>query len=159
MAQATIETNFGNIVFELLPNYAPETVRNFVKLAKSNFYDGLLFHRIVPGWVIQGGDPNTRQPDKSTWGLGGPGYTIKAEFNSKSHVRGAVSMARSDDPDSAGSQFFIVTGDSTFLDGQYTAFGEVTSGMDVADTIGHLPRGRNDCPTQDARILRITISD
>ena len=159
MAQATIKTNFGNIVFELLPNYAPETVRNFVKLAKTKFYDGLLFHRIVPGWVIQGGDPNTRQPDKSTWGLGGPGYTIKAEFNSKSHVRGAVSMARSDDPDSAGSQFFIVTGDSTFLDGQYTAFGEVTSGMDVADTIGHLPRGRNDCPTQDARILRITISD
>ncbi len=159
MAQATVETNFGNIVFELLPNYAPETVRNFVKLARSGFYDGLLFHRIVPGWVIQGGDPNTRQPDRTKWGMGGPGYTIKAEFNSKSHVRGVVSMARSDDPDSAGSQFFIVTGDSTFLDGQYTAFGEVTSGMEVADVIGHLPRGRNECPTQDAKILRVTISE
>jgi len=159
VAQATVETNFGNIVFELLPNYAPETVRNFVKLARSGFYDGLLFHRIVPGWVIQGGDPNTRQPDRTKWGMGGPGYTIKAEFNSKSHVRGVVSMARSDDPDSAGSQFFIVTGDSTFLDGQYTAFGEVTSGMEVADVIGHLPRGRNECPTQDAKILRVTISE
>jgi peptidyl-prolyl cis-trans isomerase B (cyclophilin B) len=91
--------------------------------------------------------------------MGGPGYTIKAEFNSKPHQRGVVSMARSDDPNSAGSQFFIVTGDSTFLDGQYTAFGEVKSGMDVADTIGHLPRGKNDCPSQEAKILRIIISE
>jgi peptidyl-prolyl cis-trans isomerase B (cyclophilin B) len=157
--QATIETNFGNIVFELLPNYAPETVRNFIKLAKSNFYDGILFHRIIPGFMIQGGDPNTKQSDKSSWGMGGPGYTIKAEFNSKPHQRGVVSMARSDDPNSAGSQFFIVTGDSTFLDGQYTAFGEVKSGMDVADKIGHLPRGKNDCPDQEAKIFRITVSE
>ncbi|MDE1863213.1 MAG: peptidylprolyl isomerase [Thaumarchaeota archaeon] len=159
MAEATIETNFGNIVFELLPNYAPETVRNFVKLAKSNFYDGILFHRVIPGFMIQGGDPNTKQQDKSKWGMGGPGYTIKAEFNSKSHLRGVVSMARTDDPNSAGSQFFIVTGDSTFLDRQYTAFGEVKSGIEVAEAISRLPRGRNDCPNQDAKILRITISE
>ena len=159
MAQATIETNFGNIVFELLPNYAPETVRNFVKLAKSNFYDGVLFHRVIPGFMIQGGDPNTKQPDKNKWGMGGPGYSIRAEFNSKSHLRGVVSMARSDDPDSAGSQFFIVTGDSTFLDRQYTAFGEVKSGMEVAEAISRLPRGRNACPNQEAKILRVTISE
>ncbi|HJT10829.1 MAG TPA: peptidylprolyl isomerase, partial [Candidatus Nitrosotalea sp.] len=94
MVQATIETNFGSIVFELLPNIAPETVRNFTKLSKSNFYDGTLFHRVIPGFMIQGGDPNTKKPDKSKWGIGGPGYSIKAEFNSKSHRRGIVSMAR-----------------------------------------------------------------
>lgn len=157
MAQATVETNFGNIVFELLPNYAPETVRNFVKLAKSNFYDGTLFHRVIPGFMIQGGDPNTKTSDKNKWGMGGPGYTVKAEFNSKSHLRGIVSMARASDPNSAGSQFFIVTTDSTFLDRQYTVFGEVKSGMDVADKIVNLPRDRNDCPTQEAKILRVTV--
>lgn len=159
MAQATIETNFGNIILELLPNYAPETVRNFTKLAKSNFYDGTLFHRVIPGFMIQGGDPNTKKPDKGKWGMGGPGYTIKAEFNSKSHLRGIVSMARATDPDSAGSQFFIVTTDSTFLDRQYTVFGEVTEGMDVADKIVSLPRDRNDCPNQEAKILRVTVSE
>ncbi len=159
MAQATIETNFGNIVFELLPNYAPETVRNFIKLAKSSFYDGTLFHRVIPGFMIQGGDPNTKKPDKTKWGMGGPGHTIKAEFNSKSHLRGIVSMARASDPDSAGSQFFIVTTDSTFLDRQYTVFGEVKTGMDVADKIVNLPRDRNDCPNQEAKIQRVTISE
>ena len=159
MAQATVETSLGTIVFELLPNYAPETVRNFTKLAKSNFYDGTLFHRVIPGFMIQGGDPNTKKPDKSKWGMGGPGYTIKAEFNSKSHLRGIVSMARAADPDSAGSQFFIVTTDSAFLDRQYTVFGEVKNGMDVADKIVNLPRDRNDCPNQEAKILRITVSE
>ena len=159
MAEATIETNFGNIVFELLPSLAPETVRNFSKLAKSNFYEGTLFHRVIPGFMIQGGDPNTKGPDKGKWGMGGPGYTIKAEFNSKSHLRGIVSMARASDPDSAGSQFFIVTTDSTFLDRQYTVFGEVKSGMDVADKIVSLPRDRNDCPNQEAKILRVTVSE
>ncbi len=159
VAQATVETNFGNIVFELLPNYAPETVRNFIKLAKSNFYDGTLFHRVIPGFMVQGGDPNTKKPDKSKWGMGGPGYTIKAEFNSKSHLRGIVSMARASDPNSAGSQFFIVTTDSTFLDKQYTVFGEVKNGMDIADKIVNLPRDRNDCPNQEAKILRVTISE
>lgn len=159
MATATIETSFGNIIFELLPNYAPETVRNFTKLAKSNFYDGTLFHRVIPGFMIQGGDPNTKAQDKSKWGMGGPGYTIRAEFNPKSHLRGIVSMARASDPDSAGSQFFIVTTDSTFLDKQYTVFGEVKQGMDVADKIVSLPRDRNDCPNQEAKILRVTVSE
>ena len=159
MAQATIETNFGNIVFELLPNYASETVRNFVKLAKGNFYDGTLFHRVIPGFMIQGGDPNTKNPDKSRWGTGGPGYTIKAEFSPKSHLRGIVSMARAADPDSAGSQFFIVTTDSTFLDRQYTVFGEVKEGMDVADKIVNLPRDRNECPNQEARKQPVTKSE
>lgn len=159
MASATIETSFGNIILELSPNIAPETVRNFTNLAKSNFYDGTLFHRVIPGFMIQGGDPNTKKPDKSKWGMGGPGYTIKAEFNSKSHLRGIVSMARATDPNSAGSQFFIVITDSTFLDKQYTVFAEVTKGMDVADKIVNLPRDKNDCPNQEAKILRVTISE
>ena len=159
MSKVIIETNFGKIVFELLPNLAPETVRSFVKLAKTSFYDGVLFHRVIPGFMIQGGDPNTKKPDKSKWGMGGPGYTIKAEFNSKSHLRGIVSMARATDPDSAGSQFFIVTNDSTFLDKQYTVFGQVIEGMDVADKIVNLPRDKNDCPNQEAKMLHVTISD
>ncbi len=159
MPKATIETNFGKIVFELLPNLAPETVRSFVKLAKTSFYDGTLFHRVIPGFMIQGGDPNTKKPDKSKWGIGGPGYMIKAEFNSKSHLRGIVSMARAMDPDSAGSQFFIVTTDSTFLDRQYTVFGQVIGGMDVADKIVNLPRDKNDCPNQEAKMLHVTMSD
>jgi peptidyl-prolyl cis-trans isomerase B (cyclophilin B) len=159
MSKAVIETNFGKIVFELLPNLAPETVRSFVKLAKTSFYDGTLFHRVIPGFMIQGGDPNTKKSDKNKWGTGGPGYTIKAEFNSKSHLRGIVSMARATDPDSAGSQFFIVTTDSTFLDRQYTVFGQVIEGMDVADKIVNLPRDKNDCPNQEAKMLHVTISD
>lgn len=159
MSKAIIETNFGKMVFELLPNLAPETVRSFVKLAKTSFYDGVLFHRVIPGFMIQGGDPNTKKPDKSKWGIGGPGYMIKAEFNSKSHLRGIVSMARATDPDSAGSQFFIVTTDSTFLDKQYTVFGQVIEGMDVADKIVNLPRDKNDCPNQEAKMLHVTISD
>ena len=159
MSKVIIETNFGKIVFELLPNLAPETVRSFVKLAKTSFYDGVLFHRVIPGFMIQGGDPNTKKPDKSKWGMGGPGYTIKAEFNSKSHLRGIVSMARATDPDSAGSQFFIVTTDSTFLDKQYTVFGQVIEGMDVADKIVNLPRDKNDCPNQEAKMLHVIISD
>ncbi|MBM3895134.1 MAG: peptidylprolyl isomerase [Thaumarchaeota archaeon] len=159
MTKATIETRFGKIVFELLPDIAPETVRNFAKLAQSGFYDGTLFHRVIPGFMIQGGDPNTKQSDKSRWGMGGPGYTIKAEFNSRSHLRGIVSMARAMDPDSAGSQFFIVTTDSGFLDRQYTVFGEVTEGMDVADKIVNLPRNKNDCPLEDAKMNRVTLSE
>lgn len=159
MPKATIETNFGKIVFELLPNLAPETVRSFVKLAKTSFYDGTLFHRVIPGFMIQGGDPNTKKPDKSKWGIGSPGYTIKAEFNSKSHLRGIVSMARATDPDSAGSQFFIVTTDSTFLDRQYTVFGQVIEGMNVADKIVNQPRDKNDCPNQEAKMLHVTITD
>ena len=159
MAGVTIKTDFGSIKFTLLPDIAPETVRNFSKLAGSGFYNGTLFHRVIPGFMIQGGDPNTKSPDKSMWGQGGPGYNLKAEFNSRSHLRGIVSMARSTDPDSAGSQFFIVTSDSTFLDKQYTVFGEVTEGMEVADKIVNLPRDGNDCPEQEAKILEITVSE
>jgi len=159
MSKATIETNFGKMVFELLPDIAPETVRNFITLAKRSFYDGTLFHRVIPGFMIQGGDPNTKKPDKSKWGVGGPGHNIKAEFSSKSHLRGIVSMARATDPNSAGSQFFIVTKDSTFLDKQYTVFGKVTDGMDIADKIVNLPRDKNDCPHQEAKMLHVTISE
>ena len=159
MTAAIIKTSFGNIRFNLVPDIAPETVRNFSQLAKSGFYNGTLFHRIIPGFMIQGGDPNTKNPDKSTWGQGGPGYNLKAEFNSRSHLRGIVSMARANDPDSAGSQFFIVTNDSTFLDRQYTVFGEVVDGMEVADKIVNLPRDGNDCPKQEAKILEVTISE
>ena len=159
MDEARIETNFGNIKFKLLPDLAPETVRNFVKLVKSGFYNGTLFHRVIPKFMIQGGDPNTKESDKSKWGLGGPGYNIKAEFSSRSHLRGIVSMARSSDPDSAGSQFFIVTSDSTFLDREYTVFGQVADGMEVADKIVNLPRDGNDCPLQEAKMLQVTIPD
>ncbi|HIA97491.1 MAG TPA: peptidylprolyl isomerase [Candidatus Nitrosopelagicus sp.] len=159
MAKAIVNTNLGNIQFELLSDIAPETVRNFIKLAKSGFYDGTLFHRVIPKFMIQGGDPNTKESDKSTWGTGGPGYNMKAEFNSRSHLRGIVSMARSSDPDSAGSQFFIVTSDSTFLDREYTVFGQVADGMEVADKIVNLPRDGNDCPLQEAKMLQVTISD
>ena len=159
MTEALIETNFGNIKIKLLPEIAPETVRNFVTLTTSNFYDGTLFHRVIPNFMIQGGDPNTKESDKSVWGQGGPGYNLKAEFNSRSHLRGIVSMARASDPDSAGSQFFIVTSDSTFLDKQYTVFAEVVEGLDIADKIVNLPRDGNDCPKEEAKMLRITTSD
>ena len=159
MAGVTIKTDFGSIKFTLLPDIAPETVRNFSKLAGSGFYNGTLFHRVIPGFMIQGGDPNTKNSDKSMWGQGGPDYNLKAEFSSRSHLRGIVSMARAADPDSAGSQFFIVTSDSTFLDKQYTVFGEVTEGMEVADKIVNLPRDGNDCPEQEAKMLDVTISE
>ena len=157
VTKAVIETTHGKIVLNLLPDIAPETVRNFIKLAKSGFYNGTLFHRVIPGFMIQGGDPNSKQSDKRTWGIGGPGYTIKAEFNPRSHLRGIVSMARAMDPDSAGSQFFIVTTDSTFLDRQYTAFGEVIEGMGIADKIVNLQKDENDCPFEEAKMLHISI--
>ena len=157
MSAVNIKTNFGNIAFKLLPELASETVRNFEKLAKDGFYDGTLFHRVIPGFMIQGGDPNTKTDNKGSWGMGGPGYNIKAEFNSRSHLRGIVSMARSQDSDSAGSQFFIVTTDSAFLDRQYTVFGEVTEGMDVADKIVNLQRDGNDCPLEKVSMISVTV--
>jgi len=141
-----ITTRFGKIKIRLLPQLAPGHVENFLRLAGSGFYDGTLFHRIIPGFMIQGGDPNTRGRDKSSYGQGGPGYNIKAEFNDWPHLRGVVSMARSQDPDSAGSQFFIVTKASRFLDGQYTIFGKVISGMGVVDVIARQGRDRSDVP-------------
>jgi len=154
---ANIETDFGKISFKLISESAPETVRNFEKLVKEGFYDGTLFHRVIPGFMIQGGDPNTKTDNKSSWGTGGPGYNIKAEFSSRSHLRGIVSMARSQDPNSAGSQFFIVTSDSTFLDRQYTVFGEVMEGMDIADKIVNLERDGNDCPLEKIQMIRVTV--
>ena len=160
MTKVTIATNFGDIEFQLLPELAPETVRNFVTLAQSEFYNGTLFHRVIPGFMIQGGDPNTKNLElRSQWGIGGPGHNVKAEFSSRSHLRGIVSMARAADPDSAGSQFFIVTKDSTFLDREYTVFGVVTEGMDVADKIVSLDRDQNDCPLEDAKMLKVSISE
>ena len=157
MTTANIETNHGKISFELLPDLAPETVRNFEKLTKDGFYDGTLFHRVIPGFMIQGGDPNTKTDNKWSWGMGGPGYNVKAEFSSRSHLRGIVSMARAQDPDSAGSQFFIVTSDSAFLDRQYTVFGQVKEGMDVADKIVNMDRDGNDCPLEKVVMTKVTV--
>ena len=118
----------GDIVLKFFPDVAPGHVKNFTDLAKKGFYNGTTFHRVIPGFMIQGGDPNSKNPDRSMHGMGGPGHKVKAEFNSKPHKRGIVSMARSNDPDSAGSQFFICVADANFLDWQYTVFGEVVSG-------------------------------
>jgi peptidyl-prolyl cis-trans isomerase B (cyclophilin B) len=146
--QAVIETSHGEITIKFFPDVAPGHVENFLKLAREGFYDGTIFHRVIPGFMIQGGDPNTKGPNKSVYGTGGPGYSIKAEFNDRPHKRGVLSMARSNDPDSAGSQFFIVVKDSPFLDHQYTVFGEVVSGMDAADAIVDLPRDSRDLPDE-----------
>ena len=153
---AVIETSLGNIEFELLEDVAPGHVQNFKDLANSDFYNGTIFHRVIPGFMVQGGDPNTKSDDRSSHGMGGPGHTIKAEFNDEPHVRGIVSMARSQDPDSAGSQFFVVVKDSDFLDGQYTAFGRVISGMDTVDKIVDSPRDDRDNPI-DRIEMKVTI--
>jgi len=149
---AAIETKFGTIELKFFPEVAPNHVNNFIELAKKGFYDGTIFHRVIPGFMIQGGDPNSKEADKSRHGMGGPGYNVKAEFNNKSHKRGILSMARSQDPDSAGSQFFICVGDALFLDRQYTAFGEVTSGMEAVDKIVGLPRDKRDNPNERVEI-------
>ena len=143
-----IETKFGNIELKLFPDIAPGHVENFLKLAKSSFYDGTIFHSVIPGFMIQGGDPNSKGEDKSTHGTGGPGYAIDAEFNDKPHVRGTLSMARSRDPDSAGSQFFIVVKKSSFLDHQYTVFGEVVSGLEIVDEIVSQKKDARDNPIE-----------
>ena len=144
--QAIIHTTLGDITLKFFPEVAPNHVNNFIELVKKGFYNGTTFHRVVPKFVIQGGDPNTKKPDRSSHGMGGPGYQLKAEFNNKPHRRGTLSMARSAHPDSAGSQFFICVADVPFLNGQYTAFGEVVKGMDVVDKIVSQPRDGNDNP-------------
>lgn len=161
MKIATIETSQGVITMEFFPEEAPNHVKNFIKLANSGFYDGTLFHRLIPGFMIQGGDPNTRNGSRDTWGTGGPEENVKAEFNFRSHVRGIVSMARAQDPNSAGSQFFIVVKDSKFLDRQYTVFGKVTLGMDIADKMVGLRTDPNDAPvdSEKARIIKIRVTD
>jgi peptidyl-prolyl cis-trans isomerase B (cyclophilin B) len=137
---AVVETTAGSMVLELWPDVAPGTVENFKKLANDGFYDGTCFHRIVKGFMIQGGDPLTKDASREpVWGTGGPGYQIKAEFSDRPHGRGVLSMARSRDPNSAGSQFFICLADARFLDGQYTAFGQLTQGDDVLEAIGGTP--------------------
>ena len=153
---AVIETNFGNIVIQLFPDVAPGHVENFVKLAQDGFYDGTTFHRVIPDFMIQGGDPNSKDEDRSNDGQGGPGFTINAEFSDVPHKRGILSMARAQDPNSAGSQFFIVVKDSNFLDGQYTVFGEVIEGMDVADKIVNVKRDGNDNPLEKVT-MKVTI--
>jgi len=145
---AVIETKFGKIEMELFADKAPGHVKNFKDLAKTGFYDGTIFHRVIPGFMIQGGDPNTKSDDRSAHGMGGPGHSINAEFNDTLHKRGILSMARSQDPNSAGSQFFIVVKKSSFLDGKYTAFGKVLSGMAVADQIVNAPRDKRDNPDE-----------
>jgi len=162
MPTAKIQTKHGDIEVEFFPDVAPKHVENFKKLALTGFFDGSLFHRIVPGFVIQGGDPLTKSAaNKGRWGTGGPGWNVKAEFNKKPHSRGVLSMARSMDPNSAGSQFFIVLKDSSFLDGQYTVFGKVKSGMDVVDKIAALKTDANDAPQdpEQAKMTKVTYSD
>jgi peptidyl-prolyl cis-trans isomerase B (cyclophilin B) len=148
----------GELVLKFFPDVAPGHVTNFIKLSKEGFYNGTTFHRVIPGFMIQGGDPNSKNADRSAHGMGGPGYKVKAEFNSKPHKRGIVSMARANDPDSAGSQFFICIADANFLDWQYTVFGEVVSGMEVADKIVNLKRDGRDNPLERAE-MTVTISE
>jgi cyclophilin family peptidyl-prolyl cis-trans isomerase len=139
--QAVIETKFGNITLRFFPDAAPGHVKNFVELAKKGFYNGSIFHRVIPGFMIQGGDPTGS-------GAGGPGYTIKAEFNARPHKRGTLSMARTNMPDTAGSQFFICVADTPQLNNQYSVFGEVVSGMEVVDKIVSQPRNSMDKPNE-----------
>jgi peptidyl-prolyl cis-trans isomerase B (cyclophilin B) len=149
-ARAVVETRFGEMEIELLPEKAPGHVKNFLDLARKGFYDGTTFHRVIPGFMIQGGCPNTRDPKgpRSTHGTGDAGHKIKAEFNDTPHKRGVVSMARASDPNSAGSQFFICVADSFFLDKQYSAFGRVVKGIEVADRIVGAPRDGRDNPNE-----------
>ena len=144
--QAIIHTTFGDITLKFFLEVAPHHVNNFIELARKGFYNGTTFHRVVPKFVIQGGDPNSKNTDRSKHGMGGPGYQLKAEFNNRPHRRGTLSMARSAHPDSAGSQFFICVADVPFLDRQYTVFGEVVKGMEVVDKIVSQPRDGNDNP-------------
>ncbi|HVS30195.1 MAG TPA: peptidylprolyl isomerase [Thermoanaerobaculia bacterium] len=154
---AEIQTTKGSIVIRFFADKAPNHVKNFVDLAEKGFYNGTKFHRVIPGFMIQGGDPNTKSADSSQWGFGGSGKNVAAEFSDTRHVRGIVSAARSQDPNSASSQFFIVVGDAGFLDRQYSAFGQVLSGMDVADAIVGAPRGAQDRPNDPVAIQAIKI--
>ena len=152
----TIETNHGKIEVELYPDVAPNTVNNFISLVKKGFYDGTIFHRVIPGFMIQGGDPDGT-------GMGGPGYSIYGEFthngfkNSLRHTRGVLSMARAMFPNSAGSQFFLMVEDAPHLDGEYAAFGKVVSGIEECDRIVSVPRNRMDRPLEDEKMVKVTV--
>ncbi len=159
--KAIIKTSKGDMTVELWSDIAPNTVANFLKLAGEKFYEGTRFHRIIKGFMIQGGCPNTKDLDaEATWGTGGPGYTVKAEFNDRRHQKGVLSMARAQHPDSAGCQFFVCNGDASFLDNQYTAFGMVVEGLNTLDAISDIPvtnkRGENSFPTELVTIDSIT---
>ncbi|HEY7533061.1 MAG TPA: peptidylprolyl isomerase [Nitrospiraceae bacterium] len=161
--KAIIKTKFGEMEMKFFPELAPRHVENFIKLAKSGFYNGTIFHRVIPGFMIQGGDPNTKNSlRKDTFGQGGPKdekgnpILLKAEFTDTPHKRGIVSMARASEPDTAGSQFFIVVEDSFFLDRKYTVFGEVTKGLGIADKIAGLPKNEQDLPN-DRIEMTVTI--
>ena len=155
---AIIKTSEGEMVLEFWPDVAPGHVANFIKLAKQGFYDGTCFHRVIKGFMIQGGDPLTKDESKQrSWGTGSPGTQIKAEFNDKAHTRGVLSMARSQDPDSAGSQFFICHGDPRFLDRQYTAFGKLIKGDDVLEKIGTTATQPGDRPVKRMNVESIKI--
>ena len=160
---AVFKTSEGELVAEFWPDVAPKTVENFKKLAKSGFYDGTAFHRIIKGFMAQGGDPLTKDASKeSMWGTGDPGYKIKAEFNAKKHERGVLSMARSADPDSAGSQFFLCFGPAPMLDNKYTAFGKVIKGDAVLDKLANVPvkqsaSGENSKPVNRVALESVKI--
>jgi len=157
---AVIKTVAGDMVIEFWPDVAPKTVENFKTLAKKGFYDGTAFHRIIKGFMVQGGDPLTKDDTKQNrWGTGDPGYKIKAEFNERSHKRGVISMARSQDPDSAGSQFFICHGDPSFLDRQYTAFGKLIQGDDVLEKLATTKVGAQDRPDKRQGVESVKIVD
>lgn len=159
-----IETDHGDMLVEFLLDKAPNHVANFVKLAGDGFYDGTRFHRVIAGFMIQGGDPNTKDGASGAWGTGGPGHTVDAEFNDVHHERGVLSMARSADPDSAGSQFFVCHGEAGFLDNQYTAFGRLTEGFDVLDAIANAPckpgpGGERSTPVEPVTVRKMTVVD
>ncbi len=157
---AVIKTTAGEMVLEFWPDVAPKTVENFKKLARQGFYNGTAFHRVMKGFMVQGGDPLSKDSNReSRWGTGGPGYEIQAEFNDKSHVRGVISMARSQDPDSAGSQFFICLAEAKFLDRQYTAFGRLIQGDEVLGAIGDAPVTRSNGGEVSKPITRVGVEN
>lgn len=155
---AILETDAGNIVVRFFPEAAPNHVKNFLDLSRKGFYNGTKFHRVIPGFMIQGGDPNTKTSNVESWGTGDPGYKVKNEFNEIPHVAGILSMARSQDPDSAGSQFFIMHNYNESLNGQYTVFGQVLKGMDVVNKIVTAPRGAMDRPNKPVAIKNVKLT-
>lgn len=156
---AEIHTTAGEIDVRFFPDKAPKHVKNFIDLAESGFYNGIKFHRVIPGFMIQGGDPNTKSGSPDTWGTGGSPNKVPAEFNDIHHARGILSMARTSDPNSASSQFFIMVADAPSLDNQYSAFGKVIRGMEVADKIVNAPRDANDRPKNPTTIERVVVRD
>ena len=160
--QVRLETGAGNMTVEFFLDKAPGHVANFVKLAREGFYDGSRFHRVIPGFMIQGGCPNTKTDNQRSWGTGGPGWNVDAEFNDVHHERGILSMARAQDPNSAGSQFFVVHGEAGFLDGQYTAFGRLLDGFEALDAIVGAPcepGGEGSRPVDPIEIKKAVVID